>query len=665
MTIKIQRINADDFDQLPSNPQRINHNRARDGHSTDNWEFLGVDGEGRDDANGIHRYIYLAGVTSDGTVYLDLHPKPGELYLRTNDVFKAFMTVPKRMKMIGYYFDYDVNKIVFDLLKQNGDDKYVRRLQKEGRVIWHNWRIVYIKKKQLIITRLVQNTEPGSYDPENSRCVWDTSGFFQGKFTETIKKWKVGTAGELAFVSKMKALRDNFDGVSLDEIEEYCRLECQLLSQTADKLRNQFKVLDIPVTRWDGAGAVAAGLLKKHRVEDYMHQIENRLPDEVIKSGYYGGRFDQSTFGECGEAYEYDINSAYPSQLMSIPCLSCNAWEYTQDFDGGTSRAIWHVSWDIPESAMWSPFPYRYPSGGIHWVRNGSGWYWNNEVQAALKLYPSSIRVTEGYVLSNRCNHKPFAFIKDYYDKRRQLKLANDLGHIVIKLGLNSLYGKTAQGRGHKDSAPRTQCLIWAGMITSDTRALLLNAIAEDPDDVLLIATDAVFKRSKSNILKDGTDLGEWEAIKLDDFFLVINGVYQAKYTDDDGILQIKNGTRGIDVQDFTPEVWASIRERSRTEEIFDFFVPVKEFIGMGKVISGQQPMSMWGQWNTYGRKNTFGKFKIKRIESNRKLYPLANKYDCDSALYEPDLYRIDEDAPVAFYRLLDDEMPEANNDFD
>jgi hypothetical protein len=659
MPIKVERftITEQEFEQIPDQSRRaLSRHSKRDGHDAGDWEFLALDGEGSNTPDGYQHYVYLAGVTAKGEVLIDLKPRPGEQYIRTLDFFKAIFNVPKRYKMIGYYFDYDVNKLLFDMLKTEGDQlKYLRRLQQTHRVMWKNYLVTYIKRKQCIITRLEAQHQPGDKtSPDNSRCIWDVSGFFQGRLTKTINEWQVGSKEEHEFIERMKALRDKFnDDIPRETIEEYCRLECELTAQVANKLRDQFQALTLPVTRWDGAGAVAAAILKKHHVEDYMHQLQNRLPDEVIKSGYYGGRFDQSTFGKCGDAIQYDINSAYPHQLMSIPCLSCNSWDYTQDYDGGKARAIWHVSWDIDESAMWSPFPYRYPDGTIHWLRNGSGWYWNNEVQAALAIYPHSISIGEGYILSNKCDHRPFEFVKDYYEQRKQLKLAGDLGQLVIKLGLNSLYGKTAQGKGNKDTPPKTQCLIWAGMITSDTRAMLLQALAEDPNDVLLMATDAVIKRTESKILDVGSNLGQWDRTELKDLFIIANGVYQA--TTEHG--KFKSGTRGYDVQDFTDEVWQEVRDRSDTEKRFDFFVPVTQFITMGQVVSGQEPISMWGQWKHFPKKNSFGKFKSKLTTDGWDLYPPPNKYDTDSTLYEPELYRSDDGTPIASYRLLDDDL--------
>jgi hypothetical protein len=78
----------------------------------------------------------------------------------------------------------------------------------------------------------------------------------------------------------------------------------------------------------------------------------------------------------------------------------------------------------------------------------------------------------------------------------------------VLKLALNSLYGKSAQrvGKG------RFRCMVRAGLITSMTRASLLRAVAmaHDPWNVLELATDSVLSKEPLP-LGASKGLGSWE----------------------------------------------------------------------------------------------------------------------------------------------------------
>jgi len=76
--------------------------------------------------------------------------------------------------------------------------------------------------------------------------------------------------------------------------------------------------------------------------------------------------------------------------------------------------------------------------------------------------------------------------IADMYIER--LRLGKEGAGIVLKLGINSVYGKTAQSIGQ----PIYRCPIWAGAITSGCRAQLLRLIAQDPGAILSVATDGI-----------------------------------------------------------------------------------------------------------------------------------------------------------------------------
>src|SRR5215469_915754 len=435
---------------------------------------LCVDGEGYTGEDGEHRYTYIAAVNdSSNVVHETRYAIEG---LSSDECFWFLVGLPRHYRKVGFSFGYDVNMMLRDV-----DLVKLMILQEKGFVRWKGWRIHYIKGKIFSVRRR-------SKQKTTLSCtVWDIFGYFQKSFVRTIWEWQVGTEEELKLIADMKSRRAQFTTAESATISTYCKLECKLGSQVFDKLLKSTKDLGLSLRRYDGAGSIAAAMLRKHNVQAYMHQTTNRIPDEVIKSGYYGGRFDVSAFGECGDAIEYDINSAYPYQAVRLPCLSCGSWEYSSSYREDAQWAIWNVEWDIDKSSLWSPFPYRHKHG-IYYLRNGSGWYWANEVREAKALYADAIRVKEGYIYSQQCDHVPFQFIIDYYQRRRRLKEAGDLAQMVIKLGLNSLYGKLAQNVGHRGTAPQTQCLIWAGIITSNTRAMLLSQICSDPDAALLLA---------------------------------------------------------------------------------------------------------------------------------------------------------------------------------
>jgi hypothetical protein len=90
-----------------------------------------------------------------------------------------------------------------------------------------------------------------------------------------------------------------------------------------------------------------------------------------------------------------------------------------------------------------------------------------------------------------------------------------------LKLALNLLYGKRVQrsGRGPYHD------VVEAGLITATTRARIIEAVGQDAEAVVMIATDAVFS-TRRLALDLGEGLGQWELKEKPDLFIAQPGVY-------------------------------------------------------------------------------------------------------------------------------------------
>jgi hypothetical protein len=90
-----------------------------------------------------------------------------------------------------------------------------------------------------------------------------------------------------------------------------------------------------------------------------------------------------------------------------------------------------------------------------------------------------------------------------------------------LKLGLNGGYGKMAQrcGRGPYHD------VVSAGLITAITRARLIEALGQNPNSVVMLATDVVFVRERLS-LDIGEALGQWGEEVWPDLFIAQPGVH-------------------------------------------------------------------------------------------------------------------------------------------
>jgi hypothetical protein len=478
--------------------------------------IIGIDGEGI--GRKPHRYIFLAASNEQGQTWSvdpGLAPK-----LSTEQCFDFILSLPTRTLIVGYAFLYDLTKILEDLppkaiyllfrekLRAFKDDEGQIRYRA---IRWRGYRINYMNRRFTV--------QKGT----RRATVWDIFAFFQSKFTTALIDWQVASKDKLERMAAMKDQRASFDKLSTEDIHDYCKEECTYLAKLARQLIEAHKGAGITLKSYYGAGSTASALLKSWGIKDKRGQIPEGMR-EPVACAFFGGRFETSVTGPVtGRVYEYDISSAYPYQATLLPCLLHGHWEHVVASRlhhgpllrriAGSQLALCHWTAKKPSGQAWGPLPVRSRDGTIAFPLGASGgWTWKSELAAAQKLHPH-IEVTEAWVYETDCQcDRPFSQLPLIYLER--CKLGSDTRGIPLKLGPNSVYGKLAQSRGFN---PPFQSWVWAGNITSGTRAQLLESIigANDPWSILSLATDGVQSLERLALPKP-IDTGTFDAPKLD-----------------------------------------------------------------------------------------------------------------------------------------------------
>jgi len=339
-----------------------------------------------------------------------------------------------------------------------------------------------------------------------SIAVWDIWKFFQGSFVKALTDWKILSQSDLDHMEAMKKKRSTFDADSItDEIIAYCLSECEAGVALMTKLDATCRRLGFPLRRYDGAGSLAAAMLRAWEVDKYQAPVADKMKRPVA-CAYFGGRFEIGAHGLMREpVYQYDINSAYPAVIRELPCLACAKWLPSTEVQ---YYGLYEVEWKLPQPCRWGSLPHRNKRGEITYPSEGSGWYWGSEILAGERLYPGSHHIRQGWKMVSECRHHPFAEVPNVYAQRQAL--GKNAEGIVLKLGLNSLYGKTAQSVGQ----PKYANYIWAGMITAGCRAMLLDAVrVAGPERVLMMATDSILTDCEVSLPGSKEKrLGEWDS---------------------------------------------------------------------------------------------------------------------------------------------------------
>ena len=455
-------------------------------------EFITYDGEGWDD-----KYVLLANSLGERIS----NPEG----LSTVDCLEFLSaSYPRRVKRVWFSFGYDVNHIIRDL-----NDGQLAELLTGRTVNYEGFRISYIPRKIFIV---------------NNYRYYDCFSFFSTSFINVIASL-LGPEAVTDSLKEGKSARGSFETWDLQKIIDYNDEELALLTQVLKKLQAAFQAVNVELTEWYGPGAVAKYWFREHDV--YPKDKNTSGSIFALNGAYYGGRFEQLVLGKINNVYEYDIHSAYPSVMADMPDFK--SWHPVKKFEDNP-YSLWYISFDLRDgqdeddrtAKSFLPLPVRAVDGRICYPLVGKGWYWYPEVRVMLDYFPKAKIVWhKGYIAETE--GKPFAWVKELYDYRLQLKAEGNPSEFAIKVGLNSLYGKTAQRVG---SSPFFS-LAWAGYITSMTRAKLARAGYEcGSGNVIGFATDALFT-TKPIEVPISNQLGDWEASTFTSGTFFQSGVYR------------------------------------------------------------------------------------------------------------------------------------------
>lgn len=473
--------------------KRANRNRDDRPQRQDRIVFIDGEGQGRD----FHIYNYLAAVDENDMEWSV--GKEKKVGLKTRECLDFLLSLPQRSVVFGYALGYDQTKWLYQLPNKSLFDLFHedrRAFTRDNRILyhpirWRGYRLNYCNRR-LSISRGTRTV-----------AIWDIFAFFQARFTKAISDWRIAPLEVVEQIQRMKEQRSQFDKLDFSKVAEYCKQECKYGAKLGRALINAHKAAGLPLKVFYGAGSTASVFLKQIGVAR-KRGIHPKEMEHAIACAFFGGRFENSFAGLIDEkVFNADISSAYPYAATFLPCLQHGKWglvrKPTDRQISGATLALCH--WSIPKvktEVAWGTLPIRLPTGTIIFPSSAKGgWCWKNEFQAASRIRPTVC--IEAWLYHTDCDCAPFASIPQYYLER--LKIGKEGPGIVIKLGLNSIYGKLAQSKGVN---PPYQSWIWAGNITSDTRAQLLGAIevVKNPWDILTLATDGICSRVKLDLPK-------------------------------------------------------------------------------------------------------------------------------------------------------------------
>jgi hypothetical protein len=559
------------------------------------WDGEGCDFDDHDKATTPHHYV-LFGARVNGR---DRFVSGKDLsFEECADLLLAVARDNPYAFHVAYAFNYDVNMIVRHLPIYK-----LKKLHEEGHCYVGNYHIAWRPSKQFTITRYGDKHSTNKKDYE-SVTVYDVFTFFATSMLKAAGSI-LGSDSIPAIVIEGKKRRGTFKyGELFSVVFPYWSAENQVMIDMMTKFRDLLLEADMPLTKWYGPGALASMNLRKYNVKKYMGES----PKGIISASQYayaGGRFELFKVGRyVGDIWSVDINSAYPAAIAKLPCLAHGFWNYVI----GTPDKIWkfgvyHVRLSYGGMFEKTPSPIfmRDIHHNIFYPWQVEGWVWSPEAYNLLKFYPDQVDWIEGYEWVQECKHRPFYWVPEMYERRKEWKASGNGAQLALKLTLNSLYGKMAQRVGwnqEKLLPPSFHQLEWAGWVTSFARSKLYRAMLKiGYAHLISVETDGIFSTIKPPGINSSEELGEWKVEHFTEIVYLQSGFYWVR--NDDGTYSTK--VRGFDPGSIDYEhVREWLRSVDTTEQAWPTISgTTSRFVGLGAALMSRVPRIRHCRWET------------------------------------------------------------------
>jgi hypothetical protein len=532
-------------------------------------QFVGVDGEGVDRPDGAHEYNLLT--IGDSSLH---HPDGRRLTF--DDVAAhlwSYREAHPAAVYVGFYLGYDFAQWLRDIPEERARMLLTtagfalrKRVASGGNPIpfpvrWGAWEFDLLPNLRRFKLRPSHerhpaarcdwcgqwvSEEPGQRNPHQWLYVCDTGPLFQTSLLKAVNPadWPepLVTPDEYRVLDAGKRARQGAPVPYGTPVEPatitYNQLENDVLARVLDRYNAGLVAMGVKLTKvqWHGPGQAAQAWLKAtapdHTGDNWRNLGDfDRQPFEAAMASYFGGWFEIPAHGPVpGVVHEYDVNSAYPAIIATLPCLrpGHGVWHWGEGAPPRT-RAPYRLVRATVEGndPYFGAMLHRSPKGRVLRPSGTSGWYWWHELQAAKRAdLVSRVRWHEWWEYRPSCDcPPPFRAIADLYHERLRVGKTSPHGR-ALRLVFNSAYGKMAQSVGE----PMFGNPVYASLITAGCRTMILGAIATHPGGTratMMVATDGVYFRAPHPGLEvNPTKLGAWDTAEKVNLSLFKPGMY-------------------------------------------------------------------------------------------------------------------------------------------
>lgn len=412
-----------------------------------------------------------------------------------------------------YNLGYDA-EVILKLL-----GKELNRYKRTGHLVFEfdKYKLTYIPGKCLRITK-----------GHHSVSFFDIAQFYDRKSLDVAYQENIGKLNKeyLEIKKKRKQFSIRLYNRNKKKIRNYCIQDCILTKELAENWIKLFHdAFGFHSVKWFSSGYLAEKVLINNGIAfPKFDSIQFEVQDLAYRS-YFGGRFEMTKRGFIGQAYLYDINSAYPFAITQIPDLEHGKWIRRKSIHPNARLGFFEILADIPDDTYIPPFAFRVNNEIIFPTGKFITYCTLAELQACKN--PNWYKILNSWQFVPENDTHPYAeFIQKMYQKRLKLKQNGDAMQLPLKIILNSIYGKTGQ-KVHRIIGNLFNPVIFS-FITGFARAQLYSFVVENnlEKEIVAFATDSICVTKDLGI--DSNRLGEFHLDKSgNDVYYLQNGFYR------------------------------------------------------------------------------------------------------------------------------------------
>lgn len=246
---------------------------------------------------------------------------------------------------------------------------------------------------------------------------------------------------------------DDVDMMTMSQI--YCERDVDVLKRGYQRFcKDAIELMGVDPRFYLTAPALADTYMIEQGVYDNVYKLRG-TPRAFTQMANVGGRvmlaYNQKMIVDC-PVVDFDAVSLYPSAMEACPGYPTGKPKPIEDSSFDLDSVDYYiVQVRVTEVGANLAFPttcLHTPAGGNHWTNNLVG----ETVEVDKFMLEDMVRfngvkyhLIRGYVWDEGLNTKIHTVIRHLFNKRKELKSQGNPAEMIMKLTMNSAYGKTGQ----------------------------------------------------------------------------------------------------------------------------------------------------------------------------------------------------------------------------